>query len=141
MLKAQRGTEIAQSFNLVIEILFFSRLEAWLATGATQQCFNLVIEILFFSSIPGISGGICWISFNLVIEILFFSSMITAARQNARAVSFNLVIEILFFSSSAKGHIKKVAKPAFQSRNRDTFLFKSPSRESTFLSTIYVSIS
>ena len=62
-------------------------------------------------------------SFNLVIEILFFSS---SPRWHASLVfsSFNLVIEILFFSS-ASSRILPTRILKFQSRNRDTFLFKN----------------
>ena len=70
--------------------------------------------------------------FNLAIEILFFSSCQHRQTSQCRMVfSFNLAIEILFFSRRKEHLVKKERTswyPAytceFQSRNRDTFLFK-----------------
>ncbi len=87
--------------------------------------FNLVIEILFFSSIMkrARAQGLMS-SFNLVIEILFFSSPIPNTDPTMKTVRFNLVIEILFFSSM-QTLFDTAGISEFQSRNRDTFLFKS----------------
>ena len=63
--------------------------------------------------------------FNLVIEILFFSSYAELLGKSRCCASFNLVIEILFFSSIPNlKFLRQLEYFWFQSRNRDTFLFK-----------------
>ena len=121
--------------------------------GRVNRSFNLVIEMLFFSSLTTrICGVMCvGVSFNLVIEMLFFSSchfgntssaaspdsksfqsrnrdafLFKFGHQNFRneiVWSFNLVIEMLFFSSPSVSKMKSQSFK-FQSRNRDAFLFK-----------------
>ena len=138
-------------FNLVIEMLFFSRRERVSRTWRSNSRFNLVIEMLFFSrganqAFPTFRH----FGFNLVIEMLFFSSLrllaiaqltsITFQSRNRDAFlfkseslpavslassCFNLVIEMLFFSSFSRSVVKKQGIK-FQSRNRDAFLFKRP---------------
>ena len=114
------------SFNLVIEILFFSSIHSSVSSLYFRICFNLVIEILFFSrdapTMPQLRTAFC---FNLVIEILFFSSPLHEIYiRCCRLRCFNLVIEILFFSRTLAGARIRTSIQ-FQSRNRDTFLFKS----------------
>ena len=62
--------------------------------------------------------------FNLAIEILFFSRDCRSNCNCSRHSCFNLAIEILFFSRSALGTLTDAGFTEFQSRNRDTFLFK-----------------
>ena len=61
--------------------------------------------------------------FNLAIEILFFSSRQLPVRSRSKRESFNLAIEILFFSRICWWFLPCPCL-SFQSRNRDTFLFK-----------------
>ena len=62
-------------------------------------------------------------SFNLVIENLIFSSHAGLQQFAATDVCFNLVIENLIFSS--EDEIKSLDRLiGFQSRNRESYLFK-----------------
>ena len=62
--------------------------------------------------------------FNLVIESLFFSRDPNGGTFQSYMYRFNLVIESLFFSSFfVFRHAFKCLQ--FQSRNRESFLFKS----------------
>ena len=90
------------------------------------QCgFNLVIEVLFFSRITNFSLLVKLLHrFNLVIEVLFFSSIGGGGYEFRHQYSFNLVIEVLFFSRDYYGGAESLPIVRFQSRNRGSFLFK-----------------
>ena len=138
------------SFNLVIEMLFFSSIyfqatveivgtmfqsrnrDAFLFKLGVQSAkhpepvgFNLVIEMLFFSSERiAYESVLLDMRFNLVIEMLFFSSNIIVGLIEWWNGGFNLVIEMLFFSSDSVASTHSIWGQWFQSRNRDAFLFK-----------------
>ena len=64
------------------------------------------------------------LSFNLVIENLIFSRQhVGSFRISDIAFSFNLVIENLIFSSPGPG-CQFGCPVEFQSRNRESYLFK-----------------
>ena len=140
-------------FNLVIENLIFSRHqsrhrpEQWqhrfqsrnresylfkagmcaITAAMFPASFNLVIENLIFSSRNLIRRRDHQLkSFNLVIENLIFSSGQMNSSVRKRAQSFNLVIENLIFSSlTVCDRISITHAIAFQSRNRESYLFKT----------------
>ena len=125
-------SRLQTGFNLVIEVLFFSRRRNPIRWLLLMKGFNLVIEVLFFSRGFAGSGYVFPMGgFNLVIEVLFFSSGLKPRGYALRVSCFNLVIEVLFFSS-AWGRRLCVMRHGrkFQSRNRGSFLFKSHGRRS-----------
>ena len=80
--------------------------------------------------------------FNLVIENLFFSSRLQPQRKLSNRPRFNLVIENLFFSRLWTATLYRSKHSQFQSRNRESFLFKvSPMFKLAGISEIRVSIS
>ena len=122
-----RGPAIC--FNLAIEILLFSRFTAYPIPEKSIPCFNLAIEILLFSrAIPLIIGVAA--SLVSISQSRYFSFQVYHASHSATAYqcvfSFNLAIEILLFSSSIYRCSVPIpcASRMFQSRNRDTSLFK-----------------
>ena len=65
-------------------------------------------------------------SFNLVIENLIFSRPTTSIVWIiGRSAGFNLVIENLIFSRNARDGLGLFWDGKFQSRNRESYLFKS----------------
>ncbi len=114
-------------FNLVIEILFFS--------SSTAQYGRLPLSFLFqsrnrdtflFKIILSISKSPLVVRFNLVIEILFFSSLRqTAPMQRLTLNLFQSRNRDTFLFKGAEAYLANVRNFKFQSRNRDTFLFKS----------------
>ena len=114
-------------FNLVIESLIFSSLRRFLVghNERTAGRFNLVIESLIFSRsrkigvLPALSPR-----FNLVIESLIFSSEVSTSWQLTRS-RFNLVIESLIFSRLQRLPATPHQDSLFQSRNRESYLFKT----------------
>ena len=94
----------------------------WSTTISTFQSRNR--DTFLFKPNPSNQNSALYHSFNLVIEILFFSRQIVHAELvQAVGRGFNLVIEILFFSRCSTSFVKAMVW-RFQSRNRDTFLFK-----------------
>ena len=117
---------VYQSFNLILEILFFSS-RGQLDYNDLLNSFNLILEILFFSRVWVWVLTWCWTlvsisylryfsfqvksmfhpltcelwSFNLILEILFFSRCPHLKSSKLEMIyCFNLILEILFFSSS-----------------------------------------
>ena len=124
--KRKRPIQPFRSFNLAIEILLFSgQPEVDTATAPIVARFNLAIEILLFS---GDKLGVAVsrsAGFNLAIEILLFSGTRLPCGFIRRIYAgFNLAIEILLFSGR-QNNMSPTAPTAFQSRNRDTSLFRS----------------
>ena len=117
----------SDSFNLAIEILLFSGGTAAGVGGATTSGFNLAIEILLFSgslNLRRCNRRSLVLCFNLAIEILLLSG-ISGVQDNTKLLQrFNLAIEILLFSGLRGRACSKSAAAQFQSRNRDTSLFR-----------------
>ena len=134
-------------------------------------CFNLAIENLIFSSPHqpyslAVAGDIVSISqsrilsfqvpnvepppepesnnrFNLAIENLIFSSYFRCAvpRCDKRSDRFNLAIENLIFSRYFRSIVVRYAMILFQSRNRESYLFKDVVFQHTRIGCLPVSIS
>ena len=135
------------SFNLAIEILFFSSHASSICSRVTSDCFNLAIEILFFSRCVSAMKVLVNITFQSRNRDTFLFKMrvgyegfgqyhvsISQSRYFSfqgvpiyfyiqDEMRFNLAIEILFFSSKPIA-FSAALRNWFQSRNRDTFLFK-----------------
>ena len=135
-------------FNLVIEVLFFSRqgglviklpcqsfqsrnrgsflfkIGLRLFAMPTEQSFQSRNRGSFLFKGTKLDVFIAPVdSFNLVIEVLFFSRPARRKGKAPRRNSFNLVIEVLFFSRSCVW-VSSLFSAGFQSRNRGSFLFK-----------------
>ena len=155
-------------FNLAIEILFFSRKES-LNFGLQQvlkfQSRNR--DTFLFKGVDGATSGAACVMFQsrnrdtflfklnpnqkaqqkvMIVSISqsrYFSfqvkERIRLEEQAARG--FNLAIEILFFSRSSPFVPVGLGFPGFQSRNRDTFLFKDVGEDSIESCFLCVSIS
>ena len=116
---------VSSSFNLVIENLIFSSTGANPIQQNRRICFNLVIENLIFSSLSQCTqtfgDGIVSISSS---RILSFQDTGWCRICHCRS-GFNLVIENLIFSSFIDAIVQRMdAKNLFQSRHRESYLFK-----------------
>ena len=112
------------SFNLVIEVLFFSSQRSAHRDNCPTTSFNLVIEVLFFSSRDVFIHSFAARKFQSRNRGSFLfkgNRIVWATRANS---SFNLVIEVLFFSRTTYRRIEDPPSSEFQSRNRGSFLFK-----------------
>ena len=145
--------EDSECFNLAIEILLFSgnhckrstptkcclfqsrnrdtslfRIDmSTLRTQFQAKCFNLAIEILLFSGENTYRADEdMYFGFNLAIEILLFSGCVYTPHRHNPPQRFNLAIEILLFSGAIRCNIiiPVSRRIPFQSRNRDTSLFR-----------------
>ena len=114
------------SFNLVIEILFFSRKRGDAFSSAFAVMFQSRNRDTFLFKGDTGGGTIAVSGFQSRNRDTFlFKSNSCPSRCPFSHLSFNLVIEILFFSSAPlKTPSVKSLNCKFQSRNRDTFLFK-----------------
>ena len=91
------GNVVFQSRNR--DTFLFNTANAFISSQS-RPSFNLAIEILFFSTFKHfLWARPQYTRFNLAIEILFFSTQ-SLARQQLGLGSFNLAIEILFFSTA-----------------------------------------
>ena len=119
------GEFFYRSFNLVIENLIFSSAECHVHLLFDLRSFNLVIENLIFSRLsPESRQEPVTVRFNLVIENLIFSSALFGQVPiGTRSARFNLVIENLIFSSLGRRTVS-ICSGLFQSRNRESYLFK-----------------
>ena len=112
------------SFNLVIENLIFSRGHWRAVIGILRPFQSRNRESYLFKSRhcdPRIRERSI-LCFNLVIESLIFSRIWCDSWIRLQ-VSFNLVIESLIFSSQPRSEICRYSV-SFQSRNRESYLFK-----------------
>ncbi len=123
-------------FRLLVSAMFQSRNRDTFLFKDRSPCghalsdcrFNLVIEILFFSSRLFLRMLIShWVCFNLVIEILFFSRWRHPDLQGDHNEFQSRNRDTFLFKTACEKRLPK-ALSLFQSRNRDTFLFKSNSR-------------
>ena len=92
--------------------------------GVGIESFNLVIEILFFSSYATTGAIPTGYAFQSRNRDTFLFKSADSESSDADIAGFNLVIEILFFSSNSLRQLEDYEATGFQSRNRDTFLFK-----------------
>ena len=113
------------SFNLVIEMLFFSSYDRRGYRQISLSGFNLVIEMLFFSRVRNELGTVKeTTTFQSRNRDAFLFKSVQRLRVRSVRYRFNLVIEMLFFSRATICVPGTASSNMFQSRNRDAFLFK-----------------
>ena len=113
-------------FNLVIESLIFSRISVSVCFEKPPKCFNLVIESLIFSRGKRLfRDGYSERKFQSRNRESYLFKVSYRVRYHTLITCFNLVIESLIFSRIrfAK-RLHKSRMDAFQSRNRESYLFK-----------------
>ena len=121
------GTPLSTTFQSRNRDTFLFKFRQYieLENGSASYRFNLAIEILFFSSglWPVDYVPRCQVS---ISQSRYFSFQAPPRRRVVKVrPCFNLAIEILFFSRPAP-QVPNSRAEQFQSRNRDTFLFKYP---------------
>ena len=117
------------------DAFLFKSVPAYSQSSDSTVSFNLVIEMLFFSS--RYTEPLCDNTnrmFQSRNRDAFLFKLRRFLMSSTIPIGFNLVIEMLFFSSDVPG-APEAPFLLFQSRNRDAFLFK-PQADDPYFSVI-----
>ena len=112
-------------FNLVIEMLFFSRMDSIPAKTHLIPSFNLVIEMLFFSRLVSfhVAGVVSFAKFQSRNRDAFLFKRAVCCQAERVGMFQSRNRDAFLFKQSFIGLCQDDAA-MFQSRNRDAFLFK-----------------